>query len=152
MSLCWLSSQTVKAEDNMKIIPLSFSPPHSSDKIITTIFRYKNTFLKSSFSSSRLPYATSPILLVDLQSLRTDTEVGFIVKFPTACVSMSSGSMADVPCVGSRGERGNSARPCASSSIMAIVCYFPRDNTRIKTRRKLKECVGCFSGEMSPLV
>lgn len=54
-------------------------------------------FLQSSslYDSSSLSHVAKPLLLVDIKSLKTDTEVGFkgeSVKFPPACVSKSSSS------------------------------------------------------------
>lgn len=80
----------------------------------------------------------------------TDTEVGFKGRISQVSSSMcikeqqQQQQHADVTCAwssslvtraqGSRGEKVNTVHPCVSSSIMAIVCHFPRDNKRIKNK------------------
>lgn len=144
--VCWLYTQIAKAGDKVALSP-------SQLLLVQTTSSQPYPSIKTHSSSLLLHppgFLTPPIpiLLVDMKSLRTDTEVGFKVKFPPACVSKSSsggggGGMLMSQSVeqqstvvvltrkqGSRGERPYAALPCVSSSIMAIVCLFFRGINR----------------------
>lgn len=85
---------------------LSLSPSHllivqipAVDKIIATLFRYKNTFLQSSSlpNSSSVSFVTNPILLLDLKTLRT--EVGFKgISYSSMWITEQQ-QHADISCV-----------------------------------------------------
>lgn len=75
--------------------------------------------------------------------LRWDLEK-YSVKFPPACVPMSSSSSSSMPILPVFGAAESNTLPVpVSSFIMAVVCCFPRDNEIIKTGKQ-EVCEGCF--------
>lgn len=119
--------------------------------------KYKNTFLQSSLHDScRISCAAVPLQRVDMKSLRTNTEVGRMNHNSSSmCIKEQQQQQqhADVSFVWSRSlvstreqrrEEKHSVHPCNSSSSMAIICHFQRDNETVKTTHKPAIYERCF--------